>query len=160
MKYIPLTQGKFAIVDDEDFSELSKLKWWYLSAGGYAVYTKRIGVRSIKNLMHKLLMGSIRGLEIDHLNGDGLDNRKNNLRFCTHRQNIQNQKKRWNKKFKGTCFLWDRRKWRASITLEGKTIYLGTYLTETEAGDAYSRAALKYFGRFARINESTCQKYS
>ena len=99
MKKIKLTQGKVALVDDGDFEWLSQWKWTYKN-GGYAY--RSIGSKG-HIFLHRAIMKSPKNLEIDHINGNGLDNRRSNLRFATHKQNIRNQQKQKNRtsKYKG-----------------------------------------------------------
>ena len=96
-------------------------------------------------------------LEVDHINGDGLDNRRSNLRLCTRRQNSMNQKKQKNctSKYKGVSWSKRRKKWAAAITLYGKYKSLGFFDDEEEAAQAYRVAARKYFGEFALKDEYT-----
>lgn len=150
-KLIPLTQGKFAIVDANDFDSLSKTKWFTLSSKNnvfYAVTGKRCKV------MHRIIMNAPDGIFIDHINHDGLDNRKINLRFCTRSQNTMNQRKPRNtsSRFKGVSFHKTTGKWRASIKVGEKSKWLGLFGNEEGAAIAYNEAAIKYFGEFALLN--------
>ena len=125
MRYIQLTRNKVAIVDDDDYESLSQNKW-YCSKTGYAVRTNR----SIR--MHRVVMNAPEGLEIDHINGNRLDNRKSNLRICDHRQNTRNRTTA-----KGYSFLKDRNQWQARVQRNGKNIFLGNYNEESDARKAY-----------------------
>jgi hypothetical protein len=109
--------------------------------------------------MHRLLVEVNLGQEVDHINGNGLDNRKENLRVCTKSQNLGNQKKTklyggvaTSSKYKGVS--WDKRvqKWVAKIGINGKRVYLGLFEDEEKAAEAYNKAALEYFGEFALLN--------
>ena len=164
MKLIPLTQGKFAIVDNEDYIYLSKLKWHIQKVKGL-IYAKncvylgggRNNQRSENTFMHRLIMGASKGQQIDHINGNGLDNRKCNLRFCTQMGNNRNARCRTPKssKFKGVCVQNRIKKpWQASITVDYKQRWLGSYATQEEAAKAYDAAARKYYGEFACPNFS------
>jgi hypothetical protein len=149
MKEISLAHGKgVALVDDADYPILSQYKW-RLSAG-YA----RAEINGMSVLMHRLVMGAKRGQEVDHRNGDKLDNRRSNLRFSTHSQNMANVGQRSDNTsgFKGVY--WNRQtgKFRARIKPRGKHIYLGAFDDAQEAARVYDRAARKYFGSFARTN--------
>jgi hypothetical protein len=158
MKRIPLTQDKFALVDDEDFEHLNRHKWRYNH--GYAVRQVRLSnpskeCPSGKRLyisMHGEILGILNchGWTGDHTNGDTLNNQKANLRTCRLRENLWNQKVTVGRKFKGVYWLHGR--WQAHITVMGKLIYLGRFKEDTAAALAYNRAAKKHFGEFARLN--------
>jgi hypothetical protein len=94
-------------------------------------------------------------MEVDHVNGDGLDNRRSNLRVCTHAENARNQSSRTRmstSRFRGVVWAKDRRKWRAMIGDNGRTVHLGNFTDEIEAAQAYDRAAREMYGAFARLN--------
>ena len=152
MKEIKLTQGKTAIVDDEDFKELSKFKWY--CNHGYAVRCIALETGRQKTAwMHTAIMGEQKGLEIDHINGNPLDNRKENLRHVTHAQNQCNSIARGgSSKYKGVCWKKERGKWFVQIQKNGKRCHLGYYKTEQDAAIAYNEAALIHFGAYARLN--------
>lgn len=155
--YIPLTQNKYALVDKEDFEWLNQWKWYY--AHGYAVrsdYSNGRPPRQVK--MHRQIMGEPEGLEIDHKNTDRLDNRHENLRIATKNQNQQNARIPKNNisGYKGVSWCSQLGKWRAYLQVKiddkKKAVYLGCYENPVEGAKAYNRAALEYFGEFARIN--------
>ena len=157
MKTIPLSKGKYAIVDDEDYEELTKHKWCTRKQGRtfYAVRNIPTGSgkwRVIK--MHSTILGTLPGQEVDHVNGEGLDNRKSNLRFCTHAQNCMNQRppQGCSSVYKGVHWHKSGGKWRAQIRLAGRRYHLGYFTDEIAAARAYDSAAMKYFGEFARLN--------
>lgn len=147
----------FAIVDSDIFDELTKYKW-HLTNSGYAVrqkYTNTIdGVKKYKKIyMHKVVMNG--GEVIDHINGNKLDNRKNNLRSATYCQNSMNSTRRTGKSnYRGVGYatLCPDRPWTARITVNKKRIFLGNFSSETEAAMAYDIAAKKHFPDFARTN--------
>ncbi len=156
MRQIQLTQGKYALVDDEDYEWLSQWKW-HADKKGNNYYAKRNfmveGVRK-NTYIHRDIMNPPKYMEIDHKNGDGLDNRRKNLRVCTKSQNAMNRK---SQKYSTSIYLgvsWDKEKkrWRAIIKANGKTKKLGRFKTELEAAIIYNIAARKYFGEFARPN--------
>jgi len=152
---IPLTQNAHVIIDAEDFISLCNRKWslWQKtqSQSRYA----RSNEKGKTIYMHREIMNAPKGMEIDHINGNGLDNRKSNLRVCTKAQNQQNAKKRTGKSsvFKGVCWEKDRRKWRASIKpVNKKRFNIGRFISEIDAAKAYDVEALYYFGEFAKTN--------
>ena len=148
MKEIPLTQGKVAIVDDEDYERLSQRKWHYHQTG-YAVRTSQ-GNKTIR--MHREIMGAKADQEVDHHNHDTLDNRRENLRLCSANENCHNRVINNNKKYKGTTWKKDHRKWNARIRLDGHLYHLGYFDDETNAAYAYDDAARELFGEFAFTN--------
>ena len=156
MKEIKLTQGKTAIVDDEDYEILSKSKWYagydgnnfYAKRSGFSVDGKRTIIR-----MHRVIMSSSYGIEVDHRNGNTLDNRKENLRHCVCAENVKNRKfSQKNNKIgiKGVYWRSDIKKFRTEIQVDGKQIYLGYFDVLGDADSAYRIAEEKYFGEFAR----------
>lgn len=160
MKKIPLTKGAFAIVDEIDFDEMSKYRWQLFSHRGksYAVRGKykRLGINNYHRdriLMHRQLMGFPVG-EVDHINSDGLDNRRSNLRHATRQQNCENVKKPSHNTsgFKGVW--WSRHcgKWVAEIRHKKKKFYLGCHADIIAAAKAYNSAAIRLFGEFACLN--------
>ena len=153
MKEIKLTQGKFAIVDDEDFEELSKYRWCYKD--GYATRGIAAGVRRRTTLlMHVVIIGKVNGLETDHINGNGLDNRRENLRHVTSSQNQQNRAscKNTSSQYKGVHWSKANKNWTSHIRIAGEKHHLGIYGSELEAAIAYNEAAQRLFGEYARLN--------
>lgn len=147
MKYVLLTQGKKAIVDDEDYDRVSKLKWQY-HTGGYA----KSGVKTIR--LHRFILNAPPNLEVDHINGNKLDCRKSNIRLCSRKQNVRSVPKRKDttNKYKGTHFLKHRNKWISRIQIDGKRINSGYFNTEKEAAERYNSLAKRFFGDYAKLN--------
>ena len=155
---IQLSQGKIATVDDLDYEQLNQYKWhaqkcrsgWCAARNELNRSTRR---RTII-LMHRAIMQASPGVQIDHYNGNGLDNRRSNLRCCTNSQNQMNSKKRASStsRFKGVS--WDsvNRKWRADITINYRGRNLGRFESELDAARTYNKAASELFGKFARAN--------
>lgn len=139
----------FTLVDD-DMSWLNDYKW-KLHSMGYAV--TYVGSEDIT--MHRLIMQPKKGLTVDHINGDKLDNRKENLRICTLAQNKLNTPRRSHNKaaYKGIEYMPRLNKYRARIRLDGKRYSLGCFVTPEEAAIAYNTKAKELFGEFAYLNE-------
>jgi HNH endonuclease len=135
MKQIVLTQGKVALVDDEDFAWLSRWKW-YAAKHIHTYYAERRNGEG-KMRMHVAILKDQLGDTgvVDHRDGDGLNNQRNNLRVTTHRGNMQNRKCHRGGKLVGTQL--HNKRWRSRIVLNGKRIIVGTFNTEQEAYDAY-----------------------
>lgn len=156
-KQIQLTQGKFATVDDDDYEYVVAYKWHARTAGINSKWyaTRKVGEFPFKrNLhLHIFLMSPPAGMEVDHINGDGLDNRRENLRIVTHSQNMMNRGKYRNNTsgFKGVFFHADG-KWRAQIVVNGKTFGKYGFTTAEEAARYYDDLAIEHHGEFAVLN--------
>ena len=153
MKQIELTQGKFALVDDDDFEELNQYNWCF--SHGYAVRYVTVSVKRTTQGMHRLVTNCATDMDVDHINHDRLDNQKANLRVCSTSENCHNQKVRTyakSSRFKGVCFNKKLGKWEAKIQLNNKQKYLGLFENEIDAAIAYNNAAIEFFGEFALIN--------
>ena len=153
-KIIPLTQGKEAIVDDEDFEYLNQWKWFYTSDGypARSVYFKH---KKKKLSMHCAIKQAPDGYEIDHKNRNRLDNRRENLRICTHSQNMANRRRSKNNTsgYKGVSWDTVHKGWHSQIggrKINGKT--LGLFDIPEDAARAYDEAAKKLYGEFAILN--------
>lgn len=155
MKIIPLTQGYECLVDDEDFEYLTQWKWRVrIKENPYAVRTYRDEGKDSTIAMHRVIAQRMKldtGKEVDHRNGNTLDNTRDNLRNCSRQQGQYNRKSFSSNKlgYKGVCR--DKNKFRAQIRVDGKKISLGSFATPEEAYEAYKNAAIKYHGEFARL---------
>lgn len=140
----------YAIVDDDDYDSLIVYRWSF--NGHCANSSFVINGRKITIGMHRIIMNAPNGMEVDHINGNPLDNRKCNLRICTHEQNSRNKKMHTNKngQYKGTTP--HGKHWRATIRHNKSDLHLGTFKTEIEAAKAYDTAARLYYGEFAQLN--------
>ena len=154
-----MSQPRYARVDPADYKRLRNYEW----------YTKR-GLKSFhahtfardsktgktkRKYMHRMLHETPEGMMIDHINHDGMDNRRANLRAATRSQNLYNRKKwsgTYSSKFKGVTWHKGKRKWQARIGFQNKRVHLGFFTDEIEAAKAYDRAAKKYHGEFAYLN--------
>jgi len=157
---IPLTQGKYAIVDPEDYKKLAKYNW-YAKRCDRRFYAERWGKRKQGSIirtdikMHQVIMGTAEGKVIDHINHNGLDNRKANLRFATTQQNTWNKRKQkgnYSSQYKGVHWVKSENKWRAVITCNSKVIYIGRFDDEKAAARAYDDKAKELFGEYAALN--------
>jgi len=154
MKEIPLTKGKFALVDDSDFEWLSKCKWYALklkwkSKDAYYA-TGRPNGRKLE-LMHRVILRSVGG-SVDHQDGNGLNNQRQNLRPCNQSQNSANRFTRPDR-YKGVRWYQPRKKWRAQIMKDYKQMHIGYFEYSTDAAIAYNEAAKRLFGEFAQLNQ-------
>ena len=164
---IPLSQGKVTLVSPEDYHFLIQNKWCTqvkprthyalrnISITNPDAKTKRTTLK-----MHRVILARMVGCDLlktehcDHINGNGLDNRRENLRICTNQENIRNQlpTRGGSSQYKGVCWDKSKGKWQSNITLDGRQRNLGRFTSEVEAAKAYDAAALKHWGRFAKPN--------
>ena len=149
IKRIPLDNGLYALVDAADYEWLSRHKW-HCNGSGYAA--RREKGKLI--LMHREIMPPPRGLVVDHVNRNKLDNCRSNLRVCTHAENLRNrpQKRGSSSRFRGVGRRKDRKRCYARLVFEGKQIWLGCFDDEVEAARAYDRMAVELGIVFARLN--------
>lgn len=148
MKLIPLTQNKFAEVDDIDYPILNKYKWY--AKKDKMTYYAGTGAKTI--LMHNFIMNN---KSIDHIDGNGLNNQRNNLRIVTNQQNCMNRSPYKGKITKGVNWHNRDQRWFSVIRFNGHNIWLGFSNTRKEAQEVYNAAAIKYFGQFAHIIDTT-----
>ena len=165
MKKILLSQGYEALVDEEDFEEFGHLRWYadvrVWKTGRVHVYARRNtsrakGCKHTTLLLHREIMKPPEGFEVDHIDGNTLDCRRSNMRIarpCDNRRNVSRHLDNRSSKYKGI-----RRanygvgKWQACLSVKGEHHYLGTFISEIEAAEAYDKEASKLFGEFARLN--------
>jgi hypothetical protein len=158
MKRIKLTQGKFALVSDIDYTYLNQWKWHAIkTTHTKTLYAVRRGLLHRRINMHGVVlerMGHKNLKQVDHKNEDGLDNRRFNLRPATSQQNAINRGPQKNNTsgYKGVYYRKDTGTWRAMIRVNQRLTHLGDHINKIEAAKAYNKAAKKYFGKFARLN--------
>lgn len=146
-------QGKFTLVSDKDYERLNQWRW-NISSVGYVSRNRYINKISVKILMHREIMNTPDGLYTDHINHNKLDNRRENLRVCTPTQNAMNSSTRNRNKLgiKGVVWQADRNKFAVYAKVNGKSRFFGRFESLQDAANKYNEIALKYFGRFAKIN--------
>lgn len=149
---IALTQGKTAIIDEGDAQRVLILKWRAFTQGTnwYAVaYVRGSGAKNPKTVyLHRFILDAPSGVQVDHINGDGLDCRRSNMRFVNNQQNHWNMKGRG--RYRGVYVKGD--KWISCIIVHGKQRQLGTFDTELEAALHFDNAAREHYGEYARFN--------
>lgn len=157
VKQIPLPRGYYALVDDECYEYLNQWKWNIdireCKTCDNLYYARRLqhlgyvdGKQKQKVIqMHQLITGFPKGIEVDHINGNGLDNRKENLRLVTHRENMQNLTKNKTNSSMYPGVYWDKekRKWRARFKVKEKQHHIGYFEDELEAAEAYKESVKK-----------------
>lgn len=159
MKQIKLTQNKIALVDDIDFEKINQYSW-HIRKGKKPYARTTIWNKTKKKpqlfYMHRIILElTDPKIHVDHIDGNGLNNQRANLRIATSLENNRNVFKQPNKtsQFKGVSYCNSRKKFKASISLNNKETFLGRFEKEIDAAYAYNEAAIKYFGKFARLNK-------
>lgn len=152
MAIVKLTKGMVAYVDDCDSERISKYSWCATQSGKTPYAQSRIGQgrHGKREYMHTFLIGKREGFQIDHIDGNGLNNRRTNLRHVTRSQNQWNRNPNQGKRFKG--IIYSRGKWIAKIKKYGQRMTIGSFNTEVEAALAYNREAKQMFSQCARFN--------
>ncbi len=161
-KIIPLSSDKYALVDASDYEYLMQWKWSAIKAAksehwqAVRMTSRREPHRRLIK-MHRFLMGLDVGdsMEVDHINCNPLDNRRCNLRICTHRQNMRNRAGKPNRSgFKGVSWKSSHKSWRARIYIDGKEVLLGYFKSAAKAHEAYCRASNQHYGEFANHHQT------
>jgi hypothetical protein len=157
MKSIPLTKGQYALVDDEDYEHLACKPWGAANPHGTGYYAMRKEKRNGKMVavyMHREIMTPPDGMTVDHIDGNGLNNQRGNLRFATGHEQMWNRPLvRSNKSgFKGVSWYKQKGCWQANITVWNKQKFIGYFEDKIEAAKAYNDAAKRLHGEFARLN--------
>ncbi len=156
---IALTRGQYTIVDPEDYERLARYKWQAMKSR-HTFYASRYSRRDKDGkrkcyMMHREILKPEGNKLCDHINGNGLDNRKTNLRPATRAQNGWNRRKNRVKsrsRYKGLAWDSKDKRWEVRISVNGRRIYVGRFQDQTEAARAYDRAARRYHGRYAQVN--------
>lgn len=162
MKKIELSKqgknkGKYSVsVDDRDFNFLNQWRWsfWNLK-GGDLFYAVRQDYKTKRDIrMHRLIMNCPKDKQVDHINGNGLDNRRSNLRICSVAENQRNSKVHKDNKsgYKGVSWNKEKKKWHVCIRIGKENKSLGYFISKIDAATAFNKTAKKYFGKFARLN--------
>lgn len=159
MKEIPLrNKSLVALVDDDIYEIFGHLTWSAFSTPNnltpYARHDVQWGGRRLAFLLHREILGAPRGIQVDHINGDGLDNRRENLRLVSPSENMRNRPAPKSNKsgYKGVSFYKSRGLWQAQIQVEGKKKTLGYFSSPEVAFSAYCQAAERLHGQFARVD--------
>jgi hypothetical protein len=152
-KEIPLTKGRVALIDDEDYERVSQYKWSF-DNNGYAVRKSGGSKNPKKVMLHRFILDAPTGFDVDHANHDSLDNTRVNLRICNRSQNNANRISLpgSSSQYKGVSWNTERQYWKVFHAAYGVRRSLGSFHDEVEAAIAYDDAAYAAFGNFARLN--------
>ena len=150
-----LPNGNVCFIDELDLPIMAQFRWRSVFIAGitYVVTNVRKGDRRVTAYLHRIIMRPPPGVHIDHIDHDGLNNQRSNLRLCSRSENMRNQVKRrraTSSRFKGVSRAGHR--WCAQLEIDGKHIRLGSHDTEEQAAAAYNAGAVLYFGSFAHVN--------
>lgn len=157
-RLVQLTHGQWAVVDDDVYPAVAQWKWQAIRGPLGCWYARRAHYhddgRIEYRLMHREILGLIDGPMVDHRDGNCLNNRRSNLRACSHLQNSRNTKLNQRNKsgFKGVSWSTAAGKWRASLCINKRQTHLGVFECAEDAARAYDAAAAREFGEFARTN--------
>lgn len=150
-RVIRLTKGMHTLVDECDYERLSQYKWYMAKSERNYYAVRNSGRKRIR--MHREITGAPEDKVVDHIDNDGLNNRRSNLRVCTHKQNSRNARShKGTSKYKGVCLHKQYGKWQTAIGCDGKKVLIGYFDDETEAAKAYDEYARKLFGEYAYLN--------
>lgn len=151
--FIPLTRGRVTVIDHEDYKKIKRYKWHYKDTGYAVSYSKGSAAERKQVRMHRLITKCPTRKEVDHIDGNKLNNCKENLRVCTRSQNMMNKgkPKKGSSRFKGVSWHEKSGKWRARIKMNGLEMYLGIFESENEAFRVYREACLFHHKAFANI---------
>jgi hypothetical protein len=151
VRYIPLTKGRYAIIDAADYERASEHKWC-ASCSGCRIYAYcHMNGKTVA--LHRFLTNAPKGMVVDHIDGNTLNDRRSNLRVCTQQQNLYNSRpKGKSSHFKGICWDKGKRRWVVYVRYEGRNIYVGRFRSEINAARAYDRKAYECFGQYAYLN--------
>ena len=152
MKEIKLPHGKVTLVDDDDYEYLNQWKWWFVIIKNkyYVIRNKMINGKRYYIYLHRIIMDVMSKSDVDHIDGNPLNNQRNNLRICTHQQNCLNNRGCGKSRYKGVYKI--KNTIYSRIQYNGIDRYLGSFKTEEEAAMAYDKEALVLFGEFANLN--------
>jgi hypothetical protein len=158
MKEIKLTRGLVTMVDDDDYDYLTQWKWQARLSGNTWYAMRSINTKGVITceIMHRVIMKTPHGLQVDHIDHNGLNNQKANLRNCTHAQNQINRNAYGKSKYLGV-YVSVYGTYKAAITRENKRTHLGTFKNEIDAAMAYDKAALLYSNEYVNLNVKIAQ---
>jgi len=150
---------KTVLIDEEDYDKIKDHKWcvfYHPSVNNFYVNRRLCNINGKQKTisLHRTILNAKKGLTVDHINGNTLDNRRQNLRLCKQSNNLKNRKisTKEFKRYKGVSFASKINKYTARISTNNIAIWLGCFKTENDAAIAYNKAAVKYHGKYSRLN--------